>query len=1030
MKRLWTFIFILQTLLSAFFSSKGQEAETFNPEIGNLFVKNYSRAFLNSRAGNWCLLQDQEGVIYIGNTADGVIIYDGQRLTRVLDEKGVPKTGLARDLAKDSRQTIYAAIGPLEFGYIEKNHEGESIYHPLSTLLDKKDEVTSVIWGILMRNDTAFVQSERKVYLYKHKKLLRTYTFNNITHVMNGPGDAIYIRVWKEGLYKFANGRFNLIPASASIFANNRIDAMYLLSTGDHLLVSRNIGLWLMKKTGEISKLNTPFLDKFAIEGESYIGNEPLRNQVIPITTSKAGMVFVDQHFKLLSILDESNGLVDSYVSNYLQDRANDIWGTSAGNVFKFSFDTSITYFSEINGLKGSVGSIRRLNGKLYVQTPRDLYCLQPKKSINDKAVFLPMGINEIGYSFLSFGNQIVSTNNYTIKVTRGAQTTVLSNLYRSRVSRQSKLNPNLLFTTNSAYGLLIHEFQNGRFRKLEMPDQDTVLCLYMEELEPGKLALTTREGLFIYEYDMSGRGKYSRLVRDSMKTLKDVFRLYRFEDKDVYAVDTLFNFYQIDIQKKKLRYTGHNLRNIANGENFNYSFNPESGNGWILSITGIYKASFDIRRGFDLKKYPFYKVDLNELSSGIFAEGKGNNEVLWIGSQDSKVYRYHPEIAIRESHSNYRALIRFMSSNGQKLSLDQSSIPYAKNNLTFEVAYPVFGNEEKTRFSYWLEGQDKNWGDYTTDAKKEYTNLKEGGYTLHVKAMDASGQFSEEASHSFRISPPWYRSLPAYAVYLLILILSFIQFGKIQARRSLKQADDERKNAELAAAKDLQNRLLPKKLPVLPGLDIAGYLRTSSEVGGDYYDFFPQPDGSLYTVCGDATGHGTPAGMLVSITKAGIIGLPKLPPGEMLRQLNRVVKKVDLGILRMSLNIAYLNRDQLTLSSAGMPPYFIYRRESSSTEEVMISGVPLGSFNNVEYDEVTTSFGSGDILVTISDGLPEAPNLSGQLFDYTRVEELITANASYSAQDIIDILIREADQWLSGKHNPDDITIIVIKKA
>ena len=251
MKRLWTFIFILQTLLSAFFSSKGQEAIPFNPEIGNLFVKSYSRSFLNSTAGNWCLLQDQEGLIYIGNTADGVIIYDGQRLTRVLDEKGVPKTGLARELAKDSRQTIYAAIGPLEFGYIEKNPKGESIYHPLSTLLDKKEEVTSVIRGIVMRNDTAFVQSERKVYLYKHKKLLRTYTFKNITHVMNAPGDAIYLRVWKEGLFKFANGQFNLIPASTSVFANNRIDAMYLLSSGDHLLVSRNIGLWLMKKTGD-----------------------------------------------------------------------------------------------------------------------------------------------------------------------------------------------------------------------------------------------------------------------------------------------------------------------------------------------------------------------------------------------------------------------------------------------------------------------------------------------------------------------------------------------------------------------------------------------------------------------------------------------------------------------------------------------------------------------------------------------------------------------------------------------------------
>lgn len=1021
---------LLLFMLTVLSNIRAQEDVAFNPEIGNLFVKNYSRAFLNSTAGNWCLLQDRDGVIYIGNTADGVIIYDGQRLSRVLDEKGDPKIGLARDLVMDSKQTIYTSIGPLEFGYIEKNAQGESIYHPLSTLLDKKEEVTSVIWGIAMRHDTAFIQSERKVYLYRDKKLLRTYSFDNITHVINAPADGIYLRVWKEGLYKFSDGRFNLIQSSRKMFANNRIDAMFLLTSGEHLLISRNIGLWLLKKNGEIVKLNTPTLDRYAISWESYIGNQPLRSEVIPMTTSKAGMVFFDQNFKLLSILDESNGLLEPYVSNYLQDRSGDIWGTSSGNVFKASFDTSLTYFSEINGLRGTVETVRRLNGRLYVRTNRDLYYLQPKDSIGGKAVFVPVGINELGISFTPFGDQIVTTNNYTIKVTRGRKTILLSNLYRSRVSRQSKLNPNLLFTTNTAYGLLVHEYRNGEWRKLEFPGQDMVVCISAEEIEPGKLALTSRDGLYIYEYDMSGRGIYTRLKRDSMKTQKDVFNIVRFEDKHVYAVDSLFNFYEIDLRNKSLRYTGHDLREVANRENFYYSYNPESGNGWVLANTGIFRMKYDPRKGFNLKKYPFYKVDLNELGRGIFSEGKGENEVLWIGSQDSRLYRYHPEIAIRESHTNHQALIRSVSSNGRKLALDLASIPYAQNNLSFEVAYPVFGNEEKTKFSYWLEGQDKGWNEYTSDSKKEYTNLKEGRYTLHVRAMDASGQLSGEAVHSFSIAPPWYRSLVAYAVYLLLLFLAFIQFGKIQARRSLKQAEDERKNAELAAAKDLQNRLLPKQLPALSGLDIAGYLRTSTEVGGDYYDFFPQPDGSLYMVCGDATGHGTPAGMLVSITKAGIIGLPQLPPGEMLHQLNRVVKKVDLGILRMSLNIAYLKGDSLTLSSAGMPPYFLYRGDSCATEEIMISGVPLGSFNNAEYDEVVTHFRTGDILVIISDGLPEAPNLSGQLFDYTRVEALITANATETAQSIIDILVREADQWLSGRHNPDDITIIVTKKA
>ena len=76
---------------------------------------------LNSTAGHWSLLQDRDGVIYIGNTSDGTIIYDGQRLSHVMTENGEIKKGLTRALVIDSKDIIYTSIGALQFGYIEKN---------------------------------------------------------------------------------------------------------------------------------------------------------------------------------------------------------------------------------------------------------------------------------------------------------------------------------------------------------------------------------------------------------------------------------------------------------------------------------------------------------------------------------------------------------------------------------------------------------------------------------------------------------------------------------------------------------------------------------------------------------------------------------------------------------------------------------------------------------------------------------------------------------------------------------------------
>ena len=1002
------------------------QAQSNKIETGNFFVTNYSRSYLNSITGNWTILQDPEGVIYIGNSFNGILVYDGQKIRRVLNNQGLPKLGGTRTLVSDSKNTIYAILGG-EFGYLEKNKFGESIFYSLSDKLSKKDQVNSTLWSAGVINDTVIFQSEKSVYLYKYKKLLKVQHFNSILHTAKINKGGAFLRIWDEGLFKMTDGEFRLIPSTKEVYAQNRIDEQYYLSNGDNLLVSRTNGIWYLKKDGSLVKAKSDLLDDIVKTKESYTGGKKLKNGIIPISTTKGGLLFIDEQLRLKSILNTSNGLSYDYVTSTIQDRAGDVWATG-DNIFRVSFDTSLTYFSTINNLNGFVNSINRINGKLYVRTNKDLYDFVPKTNINGQSTFEKNNINELGSDVLQFDDQVITTNNFTIKTTKNRVTKVVSPIYRTNGTIRSKLNPSIIFSSNSAVGLLAHQYKNGNWKQIALTNKDTVKCNNLIEQVPGVILLETRKGIYKYTYNKEGQGSYTKLEIDTAFTTLKRVSIKTFNDNTNLFIDSTNHFYRADLVKNKLVYTGFTIDSFVNNAYWFYTYNKDSKNGWMVTQKGVFKTSFDFKNGFTFKQYPFYKVDLTELSPGLFAEGAGDNEILWLGSQDDKLYRYFPQLAIKEKHQNYKALIRAIYANGQKMPLDLGKLPFSNNNLLFEVAYPVFGNESKTTFSYWLEGQDKTWSDFVSDFKKEYTNLKEGNYKFHVKAKDASGEISEQGVLEFKISPPWYRSIWAYGLYLLLLIISFLQFGKYQAKKSFQKAENERKNSELAAAKDLQNRLLPKTLPVVPNLDIAGYLRTSTEVGGDYYDFFEQPDGSLYAICGDATGHGTPSGMLVSITKAGIIGLPQLSPNDMLHELNRVVKKVDLGILRMSLNIAHLKNNQLTLSSAGMPPYYIYRAASNTTEEIQISGVPLGSFNDAYFDEISTTFNAGDILVIISDGLPEAPNLAGELFDYQKLQDLITTYGNLSAQEVIDQLMVEADSWLSGNHNPDDITLVVIK--
>ena len=359
----------------------------------------------------------------------------------------------------------------------------------------------------------------------------------------------------------------------------------------------------------------------------------------------------------------------------------------------------------------------------------------------------------------------------------------------------------------------------------------------------------------------------------------------------------------------------------------------------------------------------------------------------------------------------------------------DPIIVQYNENILAFDFVAFNYKNTAQNKYKYMMVGYDNDWRESGSRHFTTYTNLPAGEYTFRVIASNNDGLWNEEGAYvKIKILPaPWF-TWWAYTIYFLMLLTGIYLFIQYKQKQQKKALEDERKNNELAEAKALQERLLPKHNPVIDHLDIATYLRTSTEVGGDYYDFFQQADGSLYAICGDATGHGTPSGMLVSITKAGIIGLPQMPPNKMLSALNTVVKKVDLGILRMSLNIAQLKGNQLTLSSAGMPPYFIYRAHNQSTEEVMLSGIPLGSFSKVEYDELTTEFNKGDILAIISDGLAEAPNANGELFDYPQIQSILTENSHMNAETLIKELMSQADIWLAGAHNPDDITIVIIK--
>jgi serine phosphatase RsbU (regulator of sigma subunit) len=246
---------------------------------------------------------------------------------------------------------------------------------------------------------------------------------------------------------------------------------------------------------------------------------------------------------------------------------------------------------------------------------------------------------------------------------------------------------------------------------------------------------------------------------------------------------------------------------------------------------------------------------------------------------------------------------------------------------------------------------------------------------------------------------------------------------------RKLLEADNTRKTEELEEARKLQYSMLPRVVPPVPNLDIAVYMKPATEVGGDYYDFKYNNNGSLTIAVGDATGHGMRAGTLVAAIK-GLFTAESFNTDILtfFNKCNFIIREMQLGNLYMAMMMAKIENNKMVISSAGMPPALIYRRKEKQVEEIRIKGMPLGGSPDFPYAKKEAPLFQGDTLLLMSDGFPELFNKQKEILDYKNVTEIFCSVAEKPSKKIIEELNIAAEKWMDGADQQDDITFVVVK--
>lgn len=240
----------------------------------------------------------------------------------------------------------------------------------------------------------------------------------------------------------------------------------------------------------------------------------------------------------------------------------------------------------------------------------------------------------------------------------------------------------------------------------------------------------------------------------------------------------------------------------------------------------------------------------------------------------------------------------------------------------------------------------------------------------------------------------------------------------------------EKRLERDLALARELQFRLLPQSRPTLKNLDFAAKFLPARAIGGDLYDFVNYSLSRTAIVVGDVSGKGAPAAIYAALVSGILRSHAPIEPGpaEMLSAVNFSLGERRIEGQFVSLIYAVWDDSSRTLqvANSGLPrPLYCH---DGKIEVVEATGLPLGLFDDAEYDEFTFRAKPGEMFVFFSDGILDARNKAGDMFGRHRVLEIITKCTEVSADCVVESLFKAVAEHAAGVETFDDQTVVAIK--
>lgn len=239
----------------------------------------------------------------------------------------------------------------------------------------------------------------------------------------------------------------------------------------------------------------------------------------------------------------------------------------------------------------------------------------------------------------------------------------------------------------------------------------------------------------------------------------------------------------------------------------------------------------------------------------------------------------------------------------------------------------------------------------------------------------------------------------------------------------------------EMNMAKEIQRQILPERPAEIAGYDLAGHCLASGFVGGDYFDYLSMRDGRTLAVVADVSGHNLASGMLMVSARATLKCLASMHDGaaeiftslgkSLFQDLQRTERFITAAGVALS-----AEQGSIDLVNAGHNDTMIYRKGIDEVECISSREPIFGFLDGLEYSHCERRLDSGDVLILYTDGITEATNSEGEMYQEARLSAALRASGHLDAQGIVDSILSDLDDFSDKAGEGDDVTLVVIRRV